>query len=218
MSLVMADGKKGSKTAKKPTPKKRKLTPKEERLVDLITTGNMSQAQAYIMAGYRPTPNARIHAYKKVTKGYMQEALEQRQARYREIAGVTKEDLVGRLKEIAFGSIADVTDERGMPSIEIARENGTDGLLKEYTVELGKIGAKLHDPVGAIRQLSAMLGYNKPAEAPQSDVDRVARAVVDRLVGIGWTERAAMEYAIAAYGPLKQLSAGSEGEGEDRDG
>lgn len=206
----MADGRKKGTPAKAAAKKKqRKLTPRDEKFVDLVVEG-VPKARAYREAGFNSTGhNARNHAYQKITKSHIRQEIERRQREARELAGIDREHTIGRLVQIAFGSLADITDEHGMPDFAKARRLGTDVLVKKQAVGLQSTSIEMHDPISAIRTLAQMCGWLKAPEQPQSNVDRAVQELVRRLKDLpDWDEERAMLYAISVYGPLKQLEGG----------
>lgn len=111
---------------------------------------------------------------------YVQEQIKIRQQACRLLAGVTREDIIGNLMSIIYGSIDDVTGKNGKIDWQKARERGIAHLVQEEEIterhgtdpkgrRTGRVTTryKLPNKIQAMDLLTEMTGWKKqPAKNP----------------------------------------------------
>jgi phage terminase small subunit len=121
-----------SRKAAKKGAVKRKPTVKQQKLVEGVLQGK-SVHKAALDAGYAPT-TAKSLPYNSQENTRIMEAIERRREAAMRRAQIHTDVIVGSLVEIAGASLGDVLDENGEFSIQAARENNVDHLLKKVKV------------------------------------------------------------------------------------
>ena len=106
----------------------------------------------------------------------VQSMIRERLDRAAQSAGIRREEVTGILRQIGGSSLTDVLNDEGELDWNLAKERGTDHLIKEVvvTVRHAKDGSsrvtrtyKMHDPLRAFDLLSDLQGWKKqPAQNP----------------------------------------------------
>lgn len=167
--------------------RKRGLTNKQSLTAEGVAQGK-SLHRAALDAGYAPS-TAKSLPYNSQENTRIREAVERRKAEAMRRAQVHTDVIVGSLVEIATSSLGDVLDEIGDFSLEKARENGVDHLIKklEKTVRYDKEGERtenykfeMYSRLDALSQLRDNFGMKQ--EARPNDFEETRRAEVERAI------------------------------------
>lgn len=162
---------------------KDKLTPKQQKFVDAVSTG-VGHSQAAIAAGYS-AKSARTLAARLLQDVAVRTALEERQAYYRSIADVEAAEVIGAQKEMAFASIEDALDDNGFLDFQKAKENGAAKLIKKISRQQTKYGetvaVEFYSRSDALNQLADILGLKQQAKPNAETIEKAARAYAEWL-------------------------------------
>lgn len=168
---------------RKTVPKKKKLTPKQERFC-LEYQIDFNNTRAAIRAGYSAHAAANI-GWELVRNPQVSARIMELRNKTADDLNLSKESLMQILREIAGAKVEDITDpETGAilpPSAWPDHMKGVVSGLETDEVYLGRgedrqpIGTvkkvKLWEKTRAIEQLSRMLGFNAPEKVAQTTPD-----------------------------------------------
>jgi phage terminase small subunit len=184
---------------------KKPLTHKQQRFVEGVTRhGN--GARAAREAGYS-AKTARQIAEENLTKLDISEAIERRRTDLMRRAQIHTDVIIGSLAEIALASLGDVLDDSGKFSIERARANGVDHLLKKVKVT-ERIGGEvvyeyeMYSRLEALNQLRDTFGMKQ--EARPNNFDETKRKEVEAAIN-RIMERDGVDRRTAAQALLAEL-------------
>ncbi len=173
---------------------KRKLTRRQALTVEGVTQGK-SLHKAALDAGYAPT-TAKVNMYKPLENTRILEAVGKRKAEALRSAQIDTAVIVGSLAEIATASLGDVLDENGDFSLEKARENGVDHLIKrlEKTIRYDKEGCRtdtykfeMYSRLEALNQLRDNFGMKQePRPNSHSEVESAIQDFISRAKEKGY--------------------------------
>lgn len=174
----MAERKTKTAPAKpKTAPRQRKSPGRDDKFVDLVAKGK-APSEAYVEAGFNKTKNASVLANRKLKQGKIQTLLDKRKAHFRSIADVEALDIIGAQAEIAFGSIEDALDNRGILDFAKAKKNGSAKLIKKISRSQTQYGesvvVEFYSRTDALGQLSDILGLKQAPKQNEAD-----RALLD---------------------------------------
>lgn len=180
--------------AKRTKPRQRKPTVKQLLTAEGIAQGK-SAHRAALDAGYSPS-TAKTMIYKPLENSRILEAVERRKAQAMKRAQIHTDVIVGSLAEIATASLGDVLNDEGEFSINIARENGVDHLLKKVKVKVRSIpnGSdrppdiettyeyEMYDRLNALNQLRDNFGMKQEARPynAQAEIDEAVRDFIEK--------------------------------------
>jgi phage terminase small subunit len=127
--------------------KTKKPTVKQQKFVEgVVRHGNATKAARD--AGYK-YPNKQGH--QNLVKLGISEAVEKRKAEALKRAGITTDEIVGSIAEIALSSLADVNPEDEF--LRKAKEIGVDHLIKKVKVNVDNRGMLRHENMRCIPDL-----------------------------------------------------------------
>jgi hypothetical protein len=135
-----------------------------------------------------------------------------RQKQALELAGITSDNIIGYLSEIAHFSLGDIRDEQGNPSMDVAVAKGLDHLIESYEVITNYYGTRViikpYSRDRALAQLRDTFGIKM--EPRPNDYDEQKIAEVERsLNNIMERERVdrptAAKSLLDAVGPTSPL-------------
>ncbi len=165
-----------TKTKKKPQ-KKKKITPRQRKFIDLfINSGNASKS--FTNAGFKDR-NPNVAAYNLLQKPHIADEVEKRRAEIAEDNGITAAKIINELGKIAFLKSTDVFSygkqvietEDGPQKISVAylkpQEELTDAALSSIcSIRETRTGLeiKLYDKQKALETLSRYVGLSNDAE------------------------------------------------------
>jgi Terminase small subunit len=212
------------------TPKKRKLSLRENRFVEAMANPEVkSAAEAARRAGYSEK-SARFIAYKTLAKVYISEAIERRKRRAIIHSRVTPQEVLGSAVFNMRSSINDALDEDGNFSIEKARATGVIDLIKKYKQTIRTtymdgvkqetitiIEIEIASPAEARQEVARYLKImDKKGTASNfyiimTDAERAADLIRRMVERHNWSEERALEavkekYPHIDYSKLKLLS------------
>lgn len=161
------------------------LTGKQQAFVDAyLGEARFNATKAALLAGYSTRSAASI-GDENLEKPEIKAALK---AHFDKLA-MPKEEVLGRLADIARGDVNLVLDVNGEPSIRVARENGATHLIKSYTetVTEGESFSttrrkiELHDPQRALELIGRHHALFTDKIAP---VDPTGKTAYTPLTGL----------------------------------
>ncbi len=152
-----------------PTTGEPQLTDREQILIDEYIKNGGNGSQAAASAGYggaRPDQAA----YQVLSRPEVQRHIRERIAESR----VSADEIIGTLASFMLGSLGGFFDKSGEFSIQLAKQNGVDHLLKSVsgttrTIEatntrpaqvVKSYRAQIHSPIQAATALARILGIN----------------------------------------------------------
>ncbi len=173
---------------------KRKLTKKQSLTAEGVAQGK-SLHRAALDAGYAPS-TAKSLPYNSQENTRIQQAIERRKAEALRRAQIHTDMIVGSLAEIATASLGDVLDENGGFSLDKARENGVDHLIKrlERTDRTDKDGYttthykfEMYSRLEALNQLRDNFGMKQePRPNSHSEVESAIQDFISRAKEKGY--------------------------------
>lgn len=166
--------------SKKATKKPTRQTPKDKvkKFVEGAASGKKGP-DAVIDAGWNQTRKAaRVTASRLLSNANILEAVEKRKAEALSRAGITTDEIVGSIAEIATASLADVDSNDEF--LRKAKANGVDHLIKKVKVIYDKQGNitsreyEMYSRLEALDKLLDVRGAKKQAAANPRDVAKQA--------------------------------------------
>jgi phage terminase small subunit len=174
---------------------------KRELFADNVAAG-MGLSDAYRQAGYsvRMSPGSIAStAFKLRQRPDVCLMVDTRLAVVAESAAVSREQIASELAAVGFASLGDVATwgpdglrVKDSGALEPGALAAVSEVVEVQTEHGHSIRVKLHDKVGALVKLSALLGYDRPASR-EPDRVRVLRMSVRRTLPDGATEDVAIE-------------------------
>jgi phage terminase small subunit len=179
----------------------RQPTVKQEKFAAAVL-GGASDADAYRAAGYSLglSPGAlQVEAHRVRHSPKVSLMIEAGRAELAQVTQVSREQIASELAAVGFASLGDVATwgpeglrVKDSGDLEPGALAAVSEVVEVQTEHGHSIRVKLHDKVGALVKLSALLGYDKPASR-EPDRVRVTRMTVHRTTVDGATEDVAME-------------------------
>ena len=171
-------------------------TVKQEKFVAAVL-GGASDVDAYRAAGYSLglSPGAlQVEANRRRHSPTIALLIEAGRAELAQVTQVSREQIASELAKVGFASLGDVATwgpdglrVRDSGALEPGALAAVSEVVEVQTEHGHSIRVKLHDKVGALVKLSALLGYDKPASR-EPDRVRVTRMSVHRTLADGATE------------------------------
>jgi phage terminase small subunit len=158
-----------------------KLTARQRRFVDEYVA-DPNATQAAIRAGYSAR-TARAIGHENLTKPDIWAAVEEERAVLAERAGISRERIVEELKRVGFGDLRDAVEWGGKSfTLRDSKDLSPDAAravreVMEIVTEdedgnrAVRRSVKMHDKLGALRDLAKILGYaNSAGDVPPGGV------------------------------------------------
>ena len=174
----------------------RQPTVKQEKFVAAVL-GGASDADAYRAAGYSLglSPGAlQVEAHRVRHSPKVSLMIEAGRAEVAQVTQVSREQIASELAAVGFANLGDVATwgpeglhVKDSGALEPGALAAVSEVVEVQTEHGHSIRVKLHDKVGALVKLSALLGYDKPASR-EPDRVRVTRMTVHRTTVDGATE------------------------------
>jgi phage terminase small subunit len=158
--------------------KSKNLTNRQKKFIEGVVQHD-NATKAAKQAGYSPK-TARVIAAQNLTKLNILEAVAKRRAEALKRAGITTDEIVGSIAEIATSSLADVNPDDVF--LKKAKASGVDHLIKKVKVNYdrkGKVTSReyeMYSRLDALDKLLDVRGARKQAAANPKDVAKQALA------------------------------------------
>ena len=179
----------------------RQPTVRQEKFAAAVL-GGASDADAYRAAGYSLglSPGAlQVEAHRVRHSPKVSLMIEAGRAELAQVTQVSREQIASELAKVGFAPLGDVATW-GPEGLRVrdseTLDPGTLAAVSEVVEVVSEHGhslrVKLHDKVGALVKLSALLGYDKPTSREPERV-KVTRMSVRRTLPDGATEAVELE-------------------------
>lgn len=155
-----------------PRKDKPKTTPKQAKFVEgVVRHGNATKAA--VEAGYSPK-TAKVIAHENLTKPYLIEEIQRRNAEVMKLAQIHTDVITGWLVQIASVSPEDCVDKRGNFDINKARRTGAIHAIRKLEKTDKGFKFELYPRLDAISQLRDNFGMKQEPRANTYEATRQA--------------------------------------------